>query len=594
MTKQLLGIALKYHPIQVLGIFILTLLHAALAGVGLGLLLPIIEGLQSPSQITPSHPLSRFFTNVLTALDLPVSLLVLFITGFSLYAFQAILQYVRVNLVAKTSARVETKIRVDLFSTLIRAQLGYFHQRKMGDLVNGIVTEAHRGANAFVHLVNTLVTIGIVIAYLIISIVISWKISLVLFSIVIPLIYFTRHRKGISQTGKDISRANDALQNVTVESLLGIREIKAFGLEGHSTDIFSRAADGVSGTIWHLQRLDARFKCAYDMVAVGILMLAVMLSSFVLNIAVPEMVVFLAVLLRLSPAVIIVQSNRDKYLGALPGFSVVEKLLTEAGEYKQAGVDGKPTDGGFHSSIVFEDVNFAYDGQEVRVLQNINLRLERGKTTGIVGASGAGKSTLVDLIVRFHDPTNGRIVVDGIDLKEIALPAWRKMIGFVSQDTFLFNDTVFNNIWCGNFHASENEIVEAAKGAYAHEFIVELPAGYNTHIGDRGVKLSGGQRQRLALARAILRNPQIVILDEATSDLDSRSEKLIQDSMNELKQDRTIVIIAHRLSTIEGADEIIVLEGGRIVERGTHDELLEKGQYYSEYYNLQYGKNILT
>jgi len=592
MTKQLLRLAFKSYPTQVLGIFVLSLLQTVVTGIGLSLLMPIIEGLQTPSNVTFTHPLSRFFTNILTYLHLPLNLWVLFISGLTLYTLQTFVQYLRANLVTKTSNGVEAKMRIELLSSLLHTELGYFHQKKVGDLVNSIVTEANRGAAAFIYLINILVTAVLIMAYLVIGILISWKLSLVMFCISVPLIYFSRRRRSIVQKGQEISHANEVLQSMTVESLLGIREIKIFGLEQHLTPIFSAVATNVSRQNLLLQRLNTRLISIYEIAAVGIIILSVSLSVFVLKNPIPEMVAILALMVRLSPMVTNLQNNRDKFLGTMSGFKVVNELLGEARQSKEAAVKGAYGYNRLQSSIDFDNVSFTYEGHDIPVLRNITLRLEQAKTTAIVGASGSGKSTLVDLIVRFYDPTEGQILVDGTDLKQIDLLSWRGMIGFVSQETFLFNDTVLKNIWYGNLQALEEEVVEAARRAYAHEFIMELPQGYHTVIGDRGVRLSGGQRQRLALARAILRNPQVLILDEATSDLDSKSERLIQDSLRELSRNRTVIIIAHRLSTIENADEIVVVEEGRVVESGSHQALLQRRGHYADYYNLQFRKSF--
>ena len=591
MTKQLLTIAYKSQRARSIGILVLTLLSSIVGGSAMGLLLPLIEVLQSPSAITSTHPISRFVANVLAYLHLPMNLWVLVACGLALYVFEAILGYSKVDLVAKTSASVGAEMRVGLFSSLLRTQIGYFHQEKVGDLTNVLVTEASRGAAALMHLISTLSVAGLLIAHLLIAFLISWRLSLVAFCLAAPVIYLTRRRQAIIQKGQEIRQANDALQSTTVEYLLGIREVKLFGLEQWATEDFRTAAENVSRQNWLLQRLTARFNGIYQVVAVGVLFLLIGLAFFMLKTPVPEMAAFLALLYRILPMTTGVQHNRDKFLGTLPGFEAVNELLEESKQHQKPVISGANKHDRVQSSIDFHNVSFVYDGHDVPVLRNINLCFEQEKTTAIVGASGAGKSTLVDLIARFYDPTEGQVLVDGIDLKQVDLPTWRSVIGFVSQDTFLFNDTILKNIWYGNLQASEEEVIEAARRAHVHEFILELPQGYHTVIGDRGVKLSGGQRQRLALARSILRNPQILILDEATSDLDSKSEHLIQDSLREMSRNRTVIVIAHRLSTIEGADEIVVLEEGCAVERGTHQALLQEGQHYAEYYDLQFGKD---
>jgi subfamily B ATP-binding cassette protein MsbA len=237
-------------------------------------------------------------------------------------------------------------------------------------------------------------------------------------------------------------------------------------------------------------------------------------------------------------------------------------------------------------SVAFEDVSFRY-GDEF-VLNDVDLKVPRGTRLAIVGGSGAGKTTLVNLIPRFYDPTAGMVTVDGYDLRHVTQESLRRQIGLVTQETFLFNDTVASNIAYGKPDASRAEIVAAARRAHAHEFVEQLAQGYDTLIGDNGVRLSGGQRQRLAIARALLKDPPILILDEATSALDSESERLVQEAMEELMVGRTVFVIAHRLSTVQRADRIIVLDGGRIVESGTHAELLQRGGIYRRLYDLQF------
>jgi ATP-binding cassette subfamily B protein/subfamily B ATP-binding cassette protein MsbA len=236
--------------------------------------------------------------------------------------------------------------------------------------------------------------------------------------------------------------------------------------------------------------------------------------------------------------------------------------------------------------IEFKHINFSYDGKR-EILKDINLTVEKGKTVALVGQSGSGKSTLVDLLPRYHDVTDGSITIDGTDIKETKIADLRSLIGNVNQEAILFNDTFFNNIAFGVEGATMEQVVEAAKIANAHDFIMEKPEGYQTNIGDRGSKLSGGQRQRISIARAILKNPPILILDEATSALDTESERLVQEALEKLMKTRTTIAIAHRLSTIKNADEICVLHDSEIVERGKHEELIQKNGYYKRLHDMQ-------
>ncbi|WP_315819904.1 ABC transporter ATP-binding protein [Paraflavitalea speifideaquila] len=239
----------------------------------------------------------------------------------------------------------------------------------------------------------------------------------------------------------------------------------------------------------------------------------------------------------------------------------------------------------FHKNIEFRNVTFKYE--DVTILDNINLTIEKGKTIALVGSSGAGKSTLADLVPRFHDVTSGELLIDGINIKEYSLLSLRDQMGIVTQEPILFNDTIASNIALGNPVATIDEIEQAARIANAHDFIMHKDENYQTNIGDRGGKLSGGERQRVTIARAVLKNPPILILDEATSSLDTESERLVQDAINKMMENRTSIVIAHRLSTIRHADEIIVLQKGKIVERGTHDQLLECDGFYRKLVEMQ-------
>jgi subfamily B ATP-binding cassette protein MsbA len=242
----------------------------------------------------------------------------------------------------------------------------------------------------------------------------------------------------------------------------------------------------------------------------------------------------------------------------------------------------------FKNAIEYNNVSFAYQrGDDGYAVRNVNLKVAKGKTIALVGQSGSGKTTLADLLPRFYDVTEGQICVDGVDIRNISMSELRSMMGIVSQESILFNDTVYNNIAFGVKNAKQEDVEAAARVANAHDFIMEMPQGYQTNIGDRGTKMSGGQRQRLAIARAVLKNPPILILDEATSALDTTSERLVQDALNNLMKNRTSIIIAHRLSTIQHADEIIVLRKGEIIEKGNHLELLSKNGVYKQLHDMQ-------
>ena len=262
----------------------------------------------------------------------------------------------------------------------------------------------------------------------------------------------------------------------------------------------------------------------------------------------------------------------------------IDKILKAENPIKEA--EHPKTLNDLNEKIEFKDISFSYDGKK-EVLKHINIVIPKGKTIALVGQSGSGKSTLVDLLPRYHDVQEGEITIDGTNIKDLRIHDLRSLIGNVNQEAILFNDTFFNNIAFGVENATMEQVIAAAKIANAHDFIMEKPEGYNTNIGDRGSKLSGGQRQRISIARAILKNPPILILDEATSALDTESERLVQEALERVMKTRTTIAIAHRLSTIKNADEIYVLYNGQIVERGTHDELIKKQGYYKRLHDMQ-------
>jgi ATP-binding cassette, subfamily B, bacterial MsbA len=589
MTRKLLRHIIKAYPYYFFGPIVLTLLMAAVEGAGLGLLLPLIDGLTSPDQIIPSHPISQYLAQLMAVFNIPFSLPSVFILGISLFLTQAILEYVHAVFSARIIAKVQADIRTTLFTSLLQAELSYVNRKKVGYLVNSVVLEAHRATVAFNHLISFFVSAALVFAYLAMAFLVSWKLTLLSLILVFPVIYLTRHRKQIRLKGQDISTANEVFQGATVEYLLGLREIKIFGLIDNIAKKFKFVAENVSRQERLQAVLYARFGLIYQIIGL-VFLFAIASLGYSSQFSLPAMAAFLAILYRLSPLTTSLQKNRDKYLGLLPSFELIDLLQKEIDTTlldKDRGVE-KIKIQALNKAIEFSDVSFAYD-EYSEVLKNIELGFEKGKITAIVGSSGAGKSTLVDLIVRFYDPTLGRILIDGVDLKSLDLPSWREMIGYVSQEPFLFNDTASFNIQFGNTNSSIEDIASAAKNANAHEFIQELPDGYDTIIGDQGVMLSGGQRQRLALARAILRDPPILILDEATSDLDTKSERLIQSAIQDMSKKRTVIIIAHRLSTVENADKIVVLDEGRVVELGTHKELLALKGKYADFYGIQFG-----
>lgn len=482
-------------------------------------------------------------------------------------------------------------LRTAVYQKVLSLPLGYFSSERKGDIIARMSGDVNEVENSITSTLDMLIKNPIlIVCYFGALICISWQLTLFTLCVV-PVLAWV-----ISAVGKSLKKESLDAQNKWSdtmsqfdETLGGLRIIKAFIAEKKMKDKFVKTANEFRDAT---NRVAIRQSSAHPMSEfLGTVMVMVVLwfggtlilgghSSFDAPTFIFYMVILYSVLQPLKdfaragymiPRGLASMERIDKILNA-------ENPITEKSEAK--------TVNGFEHEISLEDVHFSYDSSR-EILHGISLSIPKGKTIAIVGQSGSGKSTLVDLVPRFHDVTAGAIKIDGTDIRDLKINSLRSMIGNVNQEAILFNDTIFNNIAFGVENATMEQVVEAAKIANAHEFIIAMPEGYQTNIGDRGGKLSGGQRQRISIARAILKNPQILILDEATSALDTESERLVQEALDRLTSTRTTIAIAHRLSTIKGADEILVLHDGRIVERGSHEELLAKDGYYKKLNDMQ-------
>ncbi len=475
---------------------------------------------------------------------------------------------------------------------LLEIDLDYYAKMKVGDLLNSLGGETARAASAIGSAVK-LVILGITILVFVgLLLSISWELTIattILLSFVTLINQYAISRA--KDFGKQLSDMSKAYSITMLEVLSGIRLVKATGNENREYKKIRKLIRDREKADFQSQVHSEAIGPTSEVTGITALILIVFLARtfFTDQIASLSAVLltYLLVLFRLLPFISQLNTLRSSFANTDASVGIVVEFL---------GRDNKPFMGnGKHpytqleKEVHFNRISFSYPNQEKLVLKDVDLHLPRGTTLALVGGSGAGKSTLADLLPRFYDPTSGCITIDGKDLRDFDVTSLRKAMGIVSQDTFLFNDSVRNNIAYGRLEATDDEIIAAAQRANAYEFISKLPQGFDTMIGDRGVMLSGGQRQRLAIARALLQNPEILILDEATSALDTVSERLVQTAIDDLSRDRTTLVIAHRLSTVQKAHQIAVLDQGRVVEVGTHKELLAKGGYYSRLYSMQFG-----
>lgn len=486
--------------------------------------------------------------------------------------------------------KVVVDLRTELYNHLQKMSLKFFSERRVGELVSRASSDVTVMQSMLVNNVNTfLQQTFIMVGALIVMFVLNWRLSLFILALIPILLGFGF---GVGFYLRKISALRqDALANalvVTEEAFSGIREVKTFVREPYERERHDSAINEAFQASIKLALLRSAFGATVAFL--GLASLAAILwfgGREVLDgrLSGGELIQFLFYGVTIAASFAALVSLYTQFAEAVGATKRVFEILdTDPDIQDQA--DAQPIETA-KGHIEFNNVTFSYDGKQ-DVLKDINLDIPAGSIVALVGPSGAGKSTMFNLIPRFYDPTEGTVRMDGMDARELTTDSLREQIAIVPQETMLFGGTIYENIRYGRLDASREEIETAAQAANAHEFISELPDGYDTVVGERGVRLSGGQRQRVAIARAILKNPRILLLDEATSSLDNESEHLVQEALGRLMQNRTTVIIAHRLSTVRVADQIAVLDKGELVEAGTHDELLAQAGLYAHLYELQF------
>lgn len=483
-------------------------------------------------------------------------------------------------------------LRMEIYNKILSLPLGFFSQEKKGDIIARMSGDVQEVETSITSALDMLIKNPILIIFYFSTLIfISWQLTLftVLFA---PLMLWIMGLIGRKLKEKSLEAQalwSDTMSQVE-ETLGGLRVIKAFLAEKKMSGRF----DGITGEMKAKNtRVATRQALAHPVSEfLGTVMIAIVLwfgGTLILRehapIDAPTFIYYMVILYS------VIQPIKDLSKAAygvpkgMASMERINKILDTENNITETAQPEHITD--INDCISFRDVSFQYDGASRKVLDRVSIDIRKGQTVAIVGASGAGKTTLVDLIPRFYDIDEGSITIDGIDVRQLSIRELRSMMGNVNQDPILFNDTIFNNIAFGVEDASMDRVIEAAKVANAHDFIMEKEEGYQSNIGDRGCKLSGGQRQRISIARAILKNPSVLILDEATASLDTESERLVQEALDRLMSTRTTIAIAHRLSTIKNADEIIVMDEGRIVERGRHEQLLAKDGYYKKLHDMQ-------
>jgi subfamily B ATP-binding cassette protein MsbA len=490
-------------------------------------------------------------------------------------------------------ARIVQDLRQRVTTRLTEVALAYYATTRTGEIMNSVTNEINRTVGALTALFGFVKTGSLMLMYGVIMFWISWKLSLMALTAFLLLsLALNSLLSRIRSSGEEITSANANFADRISEFISGVRTVTAYDMRDVERDQLHAAAKQAADANIHTNKQSQIIQPLSKGVigTVLILLVVVAVQYFVLQgaLSMAFLLTFLFALFRLMPKFHSINHQRGLWAKNSAGLSNVADLIRASD--KPHLKDGSTIAPPLEEAIVFENVSFAYQ-PETTVLRDINLRVEQGQTTALVGATGAGKSTLVDLIPRFYDPTEGRVLYDGTDLRDFDLSSLRNRIAIVSQSTHVFNDTAGANIAYGVTDPDLEEVQWAAEQANALGFIREMENGFETMLGEGGVRVSGGQRQRIAIARALLQDPDLLILDEATSDLDSVTEQLVQEALKRLMEDRSVVAIAHRLSTIDDADKVVVLEEGEIVERGSYDDLLAYRGKLWEYHSTQYQKS---
>ena len=604
MLDRILGKDIAFYVKEHRGLvtcaIILTAVSSLLAVVPAYLLQPFVdEGMKIGSDQSTwkipwvaftqgaGFPLHRKELVILKNVSPNFLLLMLTFVAFLSVLFKSITIYLSQLAAAAFSNRAILSMRADLFDKFVSLHLGFFHKHKAGALISrstvDLTVMQERIANITIGLIQYPLTAFVFLIFLILM---NYRLTLLIF-IAVPVIIGL-----IRLFGRKVKKHSISVQDTTArvtsvyqETLLCLKVVQGFCIGGQQSDKFRELAGQLYKKVMHWNRWYLGLGPLMDSTVFLILPVVLMVGKIYFHHSLGELIAMFYAFSRVySPVKNLARINNElrTLQGATERVFGIMKTLPDIREKPVARILPR-----HRESIEFRNVDYAYR-QSIPTLKDISFRIKAGEMVAFVGSTGAGKSTLLELIPRFYDVTNGEIMIDGVDIRDVTLQSLRNQIGIVSQEILLFHDTIANNIGCGSQGIEPEKIIEAAKTAHAHDFIMSQPKGYETVVGDRGTLLSGGQKQRIAIARAILTDPSILLLDEVASALDAESESLIQKAIEGLRRNRTILVVAHRLSTVRTADRIYVLEGGRIIESGSQKELIELHGRFQQLYDMQF------
>ncbi|SMO80106.1 ABC transporter ATP-binding protein [Halorubrum cibi] len=576
----------RYNPKYTAAVVLLGIAAAVLEGVGLSFILPIVELVQLQDPAAEAEGLLAVFVTVYQTLGIPFTL------GYVVVGVSAVMvaRYTTSFAVAWFREALRTYYIRDLqtraFRNALNARVEYFDREGSDDILNAIVTQTNYAGRVIQYAIQFTEQVFLAGIYFAVALVIAPTLTVVTGVVLGGFsVFFRRVIDSGYDVGEEVAEANELRQEAAQAGTQGIRDVRIFGLAEELFEDFTDAIEQFTRSRIVLRRNEAAINNFYNLVvAVSVFVLIYLALTFA-NLSVGELGVFLFAMFRLGPKASQVNTLYYRVENNLPHLVRTIQFTDELATYNEPTGSSREVPDEIRE-IEFDDVHFSYDDEE-EVLRGIDFTVEKGEFVGFVGQSGAGKSTIVSLLARLYPVDEGEIRANDVPIDEMDIAGWRDRLSMVRQDPFIFNDTLRYNLTLGNRAVSDEELDRVCSIAKVDEFIGELPDGYDSMLGDDGVRLSGGQQQRVALARALLEDADVLILDEATSDLDSNLEKQVQRSIEEMDRDYAIVTIAHRLSTVKNADRIYTIEEGRVTETGRHSELVEEGGKYAELYGIQ-------
>lgn len=588
ITREEAELFLRYlrpYKGQIGKISALAIICAFFEAVNISALVPLLQLLESPNDPGGTFwdglkQLFGFFSVELNFVNLLVIIGIVFLIG-------QVLLYRKKRMQATLWFTFSADLKKTLFERLLTTDIRYHYSEKSGKFIDILNRQAEYATTSVFAATEILTNIFFILVYAVILLYISVELTIICLIIALSTLFLLnfliRQSKHI---GLRCNNTNIRMNEYITERFALLKLIKIFSMEQEECSKLRAYTDEYSKNNTDFWMNGVKIEISFQIVIFALALTILYISSVVLSLPIAMLLVFIFILVRLTDPLRQINAKRHDLGGQLAALEMIDKTLTDASAQKTIKSGGAPFET-INSIIEFKNVNFSYSGEN-RVIKDISFSARKNEMVALVGASGGGKSTIVDLIVRIIEPQSGIIAIDGSDIRTFDIRSFHRKIGFVSQESYIFNDSILNNICYGTEAISMGRAIEAAKTANAHDFIMQLPDGYNTELGERGVKISGGQKQRIALARAIYKEPEILILDEATSALDSEAEKIIQQSVLSIKNKYTIIAIAHRLSTIENADKILVVENGQITETGIHKDLIAANGTYARYYDIQY------